>query len=229
MRSGSVKSGIRRVAVNVAPRRSNPRSVRQQGARCRACIGSRARAHETPSPACGGRLGWGHSAVAPDTVLRHRPTPPSRPPPARAEGGVSRAHPKSRASARSPFPRLRGKVGMGQPKSRASARSPFPRLRGKAGMGALGGRTRHRASPPPDAPLPTSPRSRGGRGFTRTSEVTRERTKPLPPLAGEGWDGGTRQSQPAPHVATARCFPASYCLRQGPGSGRAGDFRAPGR
>jgi hypothetical protein len=182
-------------------------------------IRSRAPAHEAPSPVYGGRLGWGHSAVAPNTVPRHRPTPPTQPPPARAEGGVvsasEAARPRTKplppftgegwdggtrqshptpclATARRPPPNLpplaRREECRVHPKSRARARSPFPRLRGKAGMGALGGCTQHRASPTPDAPHPTSPRSRGG----RSGECIRSRAyahkAPSPACGGRlGW------------------------------------------
>jgi hypothetical protein len=125
-------------------------------------IRSRARAHEAPSPACGGRLGWGPSEVAHE---RTKPLPPL------AGEGWDGGHPKSRESARSPFPRSRGKVGMGAIRSRARAH---------------------------EAPSPVH----GGRLGWGPSEVAHERTKPLPPFTGEGWDGGAWRLQP-----TARSRP----------------------
>jgi hypothetical protein len=177
-----------------------------------------------------------------------------------AGGGVPAIRSRARAH-QAPSPVYGGRLGWAS-KSRVSPQNPFPRLRGKAGMGALGSRIRHRASLPPDAPLPTSPRCAGGgascadarwwmplptsprcagggvpairsrarahqapspvyggrlgwghsavapntvlryrptpptqpppaaQGEERQpSEAARERTKPLPPFTGEGWDG----------------------------------------
>ena len=88
-----------------------------------------------------------------------------------------------------PFPRRRGKVGMEANgpdciRSRISAPSPAS---GKAGMGANGaGCIRSVFAPPPPA---------GGvwlvGGPTGRTAPVRE-FPPLPPQAGEGWDGGER-------------------------------------
>jgi hypothetical protein len=142
--------------------------------------------------------------------MRTKPLPPF------TGEGWDGGHPKSRVRARSPFPRLRGKAGMGafrhsHPTPRlATARRPPPNLpplrRGRS-VECIGSRAYAHKTPSPAC---------GGRLGWGPSEAARQRTNPLPPFTGEGWDGGTRHSHPTPRLATARCPPPNLPpLRKG--------------
>src|SRR5690606_17903364 len=105
----------------------------------------------TPSPACGGRPGWGSLGRRLGVLVRLLRCPPPNPPPHAGEG-AKEAAPRFR-----PFPRLRGgrdggrlalavaspfpcsdaptppspARGGGSQRSRAARSCPFPRLRGR--------------------------------------------------------------------------------------------------
>jgi hypothetical protein len=169
-------------------------------------IRSRAHAHEAPSPVHGGRLGWGRSAVAPNTVPRHRPTPPTQPPPARAEGGVVSASEIAHTRTQ-PLPPFTGEGWDGGVPAVAPHTVPRYRptppasdCRAARSVECIGSRAHAHKAPSPAC---------GGR-LGWASEVARTRTKPLPPFTGEGWDGGTRRLHPTPCLATARRPPPNF-------------------
>src|SRR5690554_515323 len=154
-----------------------------------------------PSPACGGRLGWGPRRRR--ACCFRRLAAPTRPSPAGGGGGQGRGGPCAPLQ-----PSLAG--GDGAPRSASSG--PFPRLRGKVGMGAAP--QARLLLPSPVCPHPALPRGRGSgprawRAVCPTPTLPRGRgrgttirkLRPLPPLAGEGWDGGRAAGALAASVA----------------------------
>src|SRR5690606_14135841 len=126
-----------------------------------------------------------------------------------------------------PQPSLAG--GDGAPRSASSG--PFPRLRGKVGVGAAP--QARLLLPSPGCPHPALPRGRGRgprawRAVCPTPTLPRGRgrgttirkLRPLPPLAGEGWDGGRAAGALAAFVVwlpPPRPSPVSGGGRQGHG------------
>src|SRR5690606_29819816 len=118
--------------------------------------------------------------------------PPPQPSPTSGGGGQGRGGP---CAPLQPSPA----GGDGAPRPASSG--PFPRLRGKVGRGAAP--QARLLLPSPGCPHPALPRGRG-RGPRAWRAVCRHSNPPsragtghhdpqapaLPPLAGEGWDGG---------------------------------------
>src|SRR5690606_11559961 len=141
----------------------------------------------TPSPACGGRPGWGSLGRRLGVLVRLLRCPPPNPPPHAGEG-AKEAAPRFR-----PFPRLRG--GRDGGRLALAVASPFP----CSDAPPHPPRTRAREPKKPRRallPLPTL----AGEG---AKAVAPQAPRLLPPLAGEGRDGGHLA------LAVASPFPCS--------------------
>src|SRR5690606_18483022 len=141
-----------------------------------------------PAPPCGGRPGWGPGPM--------RPTAPHpNPPPQAGAGGGVGGGPWGDDCA--PLPPLAGEGRDGAGSAATHCPHPHPpRKRGRERVSRPG-----QASAVPTCPRPKPPRKRGGERVSRAGRGG-DNCAPLPPLAGEGRDGGRLRGDPLPPTPT---------------------------